>query len=132
MILADTSIWVDHLRTADVGLVSLLGAGRVLMHPFVVGEIALGRLRQRAIILGDLLALPQMSVATDSEVMEFIEQNGLSGTGIGWVDAHLLAAVRLTAGAQLWTRDKRLNDAARHLRAAFSPPALRRSGGEPT
>jgi predicted nucleic acid-binding protein len=74
MILVDTSIWVDHLRAADAGLASLLGTGRVLMHPFVVGEIALGHLRKRALILGDLLALPQISTAADFEVMDFVER----------------------------------------------------------
>ncbi len=118
MILVDTSIWVDHLRTGDAALAGLLDTGRVLAHPAVVGEVALGMLRQRALVLASLLALPQAVVTTDGEVLAFIEDNDLAGLGIGYVDAHLLAATRLTAGASLWTRDKRLLRAAERLRLA--------------
>lgn len=108
MILVDSSVWVDHLRHGDQRLVTLLEASQVLTHPFVVGEIALGSLKNRETILGSLRGLPQAATATDEEVQKFIESNALFGLGIGYIDAHLLAAVRLDAGSQLWTRDKRL------------------------
>lgn len=120
MILVDTSIWIDHLRAGDKSLSALLDAGRVLAHPFVVGELALGILRQRDIILDALSDLPQARVATDKEVLHLIDQNALSGLGIGYVDAHLLAAVRLTAGSVLWTRDKRLHRVADRLKVAMA------------
>lgn len=108
MILVDTSIWIDHLRQRDERLSKLLNQGLVLAHPFVIGELALGSLQNRAVILGALQDLPQAPVATEGEVLSFIEQNALYGIGIGYIDAHLLAAVRLSPGATLWTRDKRL------------------------
>jgi hypothetical protein len=115
MILADTSIWIDHLRAGDARLSTSLHAGRIVTHPFVIGALALGRLKQRAKILAALADLPQALVATESEVLHFIEQNGLAGQGIGYVDAHLLAAVRLSDGTALWTRDKRLRAIAERL-----------------
>jgi predicted nucleic acid-binding protein len=87
----------------------------VLGHPFVLGEIALGRLRDPALVLGLLADLPQAIVATDGEVLGFIRRHGLAGLGIGYVDAHLLAAARLTPDARLWTRDRRLAEAAERL-----------------
>jgi predicted nucleic acid-binding protein len=112
VILVDTSVWVDHLRSGDTALEDFLDGGRVLVHPFVIGELALGNLRQRDLVLGALSDLPQASVATDQEVLHFIGRRSLSGLGVGYVDAHLLAAVRLTEGASLWTRDKRLHRVA--------------------
>lgn len=120
MILVDTSVWIDHLRTNDKSLSNLLNAGRVLAHPFVTGELALGNLRQRAIILEALSDLPQAKVATDMETRYFIDEHALFGRGIGYVDAHLLAAVRLTPGAALWTRDKRLHAVAGRLKLAMA------------
>lgn len=108
MILVDSSVWVDHLRQGDQRLVTLLETSQVLTHPFVVGEIALGSLKNREGILSSLKGLPQATTGTDEEVQQFIESNALFGLGIGYIDAHLLAAVRLNAGSQLWTRDKRL------------------------
>jgi predicted nucleic acid-binding protein len=108
LILVDTSVWVDHLRSGNKVLASLLDAGTVLVHPFVIGELALGHLRQRAVILDALADLPQVSVATDTEVLHFIDRNALFGRGVGYVDVHLLASVRLTPGAMLWTSDRRL------------------------
>lgn len=108
MILVDTSIWIDHLRQRNERLSKLLNQGQVLAHPFVIGELALGSLQNRAAILGALQDLPQAPVATEGEVLSFIEQNALYGNGIGYIDAHLLAAVRLSPGTTLWTRDKRL------------------------
>lgn len=108
MILVDSSIWIAHLRARDETLARLLAEGQVLAHPFVTGELALGNLRNRDAILGALQDLPQAGVATESEVLRFIGQKGLYGLGIGYIDAHLLAAVLLTPGCMLWTRDKRL------------------------
>ncbi|MGF1640041.1 MAG: type II toxin-antitoxin system VapC family toxin, partial [Rhodospirillales bacterium] len=115
MILVDTSVWVDHLRLGDETLAGLLETGRVLVHPFVVGELALGNLRQRQVILGYLQDLPQVEVATHGEVLQFIERQGPAGLGIGYVDVHLLASTLLTSGSSLWTRDKRLSAVAEHL-----------------
>ena len=118
MILVDTSVWVDHLRAGDRTLVRLLENSQVLVHPFVIGELALGNVRQRANLLAELQNLPQAPVASDQEVLRFIELHELFGLGIGYVDAHLLAAVRLSAGSSLWTRDKRLLAIAVHLGTA--------------
>ena len=115
MILVDTSIWVDHLRAGDKVLAGLLDAGSVLAHAFVIGELALGNLRQRDLVLTTIRDLPQAGVASDGEMLHFIGRYALFGLGIGYVDAHLLAAVRLTAGAALWTRDKRLLAVAQRL-----------------
>jgi predicted nucleic acid-binding protein len=118
VILVDTSIWVDHLRANSRQLAALLEAGQVLAHLFVTGELALGRLRQRDLVLSALSDLPQANVATDDEVRHFIDQHALFG--IGYVDAHLLAATRLTATAVLWTRDKRLQLVADRLGLAMA------------
>ena len=113
--LVDTSIWVEHLRRGYAPLATKLDGGEVWTHPFVIGEIACGNLRHRAEVLALLGALPLAAVADHDEVLEFLEAASLSGTGIGWVDAHLLAASRL-AGISLWTLDRRLGSAARRLR----------------
>ena len=115
MILVDSSVWVDHFRQGEQRLVTLLEASQVLTHPFVVGEIALGSLKNREGIIGSLKGLPQAATVTDEEVQQFIESNALFGLGIGYIDAHLLAAVRLNAGSQLWTRDKRLGAIANRM-----------------
>lgn len=115
MILVDTSIWIDHLRQHDENLSKLLNQGRVLVHPFVIGELALGKLRDRDTLLDALQNLPQAPVATEGEVLQFIQTNSLYGVGIGYIDAHLLAAARLLPGTSLWTRDKRLLAAATNL-----------------
>ncbi len=120
MILVDTSIWIDHLRTGGELLAELLSAGRVLTHPFVIGELALGDMRQRGAILDALSNLPHAELATDAEVLSFINRQSLFGRGIGYVDVHLLASVRLTAGVQLWTRDNRLHSVAEQLGLAMA------------
>ncbi len=119
MILVDSSIWIDHLRSGDQTLVELLNASRVLMHPFVLGELACGNLRNRSEILSLLKGLPQAAVASHAEVMFFTERQSLMGKGVGYVDAHLLAAVALDGPTQLWTRDKRLRKLAASLEVAY-------------
>ncbi|HYZ40478.1 MAG TPA: type II toxin-antitoxin system VapC family toxin [Stellaceae bacterium] len=121
MILADTSVWIDHLRVGDAVLGDFLDRGRVLGHPFVTGELALGNLKQRDIVLRALRRLPQATVASHEEVLRLVKRQPLYGLGIGYVDAHLLAAIRLTAGAKLWTRDRRLRTVAAQLGLAAAP-----------
>ena len=121
MILVDTSVWVDHLRRDNPAVVKLLDAGRVLVHPFVIGEVALGQMRQRKVILTALADLPCVLVATEDEVMSFIERHALYGRGVGYVDVHLLAAVRLTTGVALWTNDRKLHAVADALGLAMQP-----------
>ena len=114
MILVDTSIWVDHLRHTDAHLAVLLNQTMISIHPFVVGELACGNLRQRDQILGLLKALPQATMATNNEVFEFIERFQLMGQGVGFIDSHLLASAKLDA-SPLWTGDKRLARLAQNL-----------------
>lgn len=121
MILLDTSIWVDHLRAGDPTVSALLERGLILAHPWVAGEIALGNLTNHLEVLGLLASLPQATVATTDEVLTLIERHGLSGRGIGYVDAQLLAATRLTRDAALWTNDKRLAAAASRLGCGVDP-----------
>ncbi len=118
MILVDTSVWIDHLRTGDPELVALLQDGSVLAHPWVTGELALSHLSRRSEILGLLHNLPQARAATDLEVLILIDNHQLFGLGIGYVDAHLLAATTLTTGARLWTHDQRLAAVATQLTLA--------------
>ncbi len=112
MILVDSSVWIDHFRSGEPGLIGWLEAGRVLTHPFVIGELALGSLRGRQAILTMLSDLPAGFVASDQEVLHMIDREALHGQGIGYVDTHLLASVRLTPKALLWTRDRRLASVA--------------------
>ncbi|MCW4461857.1 type II toxin-antitoxin system VapC family toxin [Sphingomonas sp. BT-65] len=119
MILADTTIWIDHLRHGDPLMAERLQSGLIFTHPFVIGEIALGSLRRREDILRALRRLPATTRARDEEVQILIERQPLYNLGIGYVDAHLLAAVRLTPGLRLWTRDRRLHGAALNLGVAL-------------
>ncbi|HEX6099221.1 MAG TPA: PIN domain-containing protein [Thermoanaerobaculia bacterium] len=118
MILVDTSVWIDHFHRRVPALADLLEAGEVLTHPFVIGELACGTLKNRKEILELLSSLPAAVVATDQETLFYIEQHKLMGKGLGYMDAHLLVSVTLTEDARLWTRDKRLADVARMLRVA--------------
>jgi len=118
VILVDTSVWINHLRAGDERLTTLLDSGEVLGHPYVTGELALGHLQPRDAILSDLRDLPQASVVSDEEVLQLIEDQKLFGRGIGYVDAHLLAAVRLTLDTKLWTGDRRLQAIAAELGVA--------------
>jgi len=122
MILVDTSVWIDHLRDGDDELASLLEAMQVLGHPFVVGEMACGNLANRAEVLKLMGDLPQATAASDPEVLYFIDRHRLMGRGIGYVDAHLLAALVLNPPARLWTRDRRLGTIAGQLGLAYSIP----------
>jgi predicted nucleic acid-binding protein len=119
VILVDTSIWIDHFRRGDERLATLLNQGQVLIHSYVIGELALGNMRLRRQLLRELQELPRARVATEQEVLFFIERLGLFGQGIGYVDAHLLAAARLTEGTTLWTRDRRLSNVSTRLGLAF-------------
>lgn len=120
MILVDTSIWIDHLHRAEPVLIELLNASDVAGHPMVVGELALGVLRDREVILAALTDLASVRVATHGEVMRFIERRRLYGRGLSLVDVHLLASVLLTPGTALWTRDKRLRSSAEDLAVAYA------------
>ncbi|WP_100959584.1 type II toxin-antitoxin system VapC family toxin [Bosea sp. FBZP-16] len=117
MILLDISVWIDHLRHGEPPLIEFLAEGQVLVHSFVVAEIALGSLARRDNVIAILKALPQAPVALHEEVMAVIEDERLYGLGIGHVDVHLLASARL-ADALLWTRDRRLRAAAEQLGVA--------------
>ena len=122
MILVDTSVWVDHLRRSEPDLIDALDSGLVLMHPFVLGEIACGNLKRRTDVLSLMSALPQAAMATDNEALEFIDRRRLMGRGIGYIDVHLLASAVLTGTATLWTRDKRLSVVADDLALNFERP----------
>lgn len=121
MILADTSVWVDHLRGSHADLGPLLDRGQILNHPYVTGELALGNLQGRSEILTLLQRLPNAVVAQDEEVLLFIDNERLTGAAIGYVDACLLAAARLTPETRFWTRDRRLGEVALKLGLAFTP-----------
>jgi len=123
VILVDTAVWIDHLHRSIPELVELLENERVLIHPFVIGELACGRIANRDEVLDLLATLPFAVVATDLETLELIDRHRLMGKGIGYFDAHLLASVLLTDQAQLWTRDKRLAEIAIRLRRAHRPPS---------
>ena len=118
MILVDTSVWVDHLRSGDAQLIDLLERAQVVMHPFVVGEMACGSLGDRSSVLELLQDLPVASVAESEEVLGFIERHVLHGKGIGYVDVHLLASAAI-GGTRLWTRDRRLHAMAVRLGHAY-------------
>ena len=115
MILADTSVWVDHLRGADADLGDWLEMGSVFIHPFIIGELACGHMKNRGAIIGLLGQLPTVPRATDDEALQFIDTHLLTAKGIGYVDVHLLASVALSTGVRLWTRDRRLASVAAEL-----------------
>ncbi len=119
LVLATASVWAGHLRHGDPVLARRLEAGTVLSHPLVIGELAMGQIRHREMILESLRALPGAVTASDEEVYDFIEREGLHGQSLGYVDAHLLAATRLTPRARLWSRDARVREVATRMGAAF-------------
>lgn len=118
MILVDSSIWIGHLRASDPRLLTVLANGDALMHPFVLGELALGRLARRAAVIADLGELPAARVIDDAEVLSFIDSASLSGSGLGYVDAHLVASA-LSSSARLWSNDRKLHAVAARLGAAI-------------
>ena len=120
--LADTSVWIDHLRRGNAHLASLLESGEIESHPFVIGELACGNLRRREEILSLIGSLPKAVEAEHDEVLALIESRGLVGSGLGWIDMHLLASALLGRRA-LWTLDKRLAENARRLKVLFEPAA---------
>lgn len=115
MIIVDTSVWIDHFQKSNPQLSAELNVGNVLAHPFVIGEIACGNVRNRVVILTSLQALAWANVASPTEILVFIERHKIMGKGIGYVDAHLLASTLLTKGASLWTRDRKLLEVAGQL-----------------
>ena len=120
MILVDTSVWVDHLRTPNAQLAERLDRHQVLAHPWVIGELALGNLHDRAGVISALRGLPTPTVATGPELLSLIDRESLHGSGIGYVDAQLLASTRLTPDARLWTADRRLASVATRLGVSFA------------
>jgi len=114
MIFVDTSVWVDHLRKTDEELSTLLDQGIVLCHPFMIGEMACGNMKNRDEILVLLAALPKVEVASHEEAMHLVTDRKLWGKGIGWIDVHLLASA-LLSNCTLWTKDKALQSVARSL-----------------
>jgi len=122
MILVDTSIWIDHFSLRGQHMQSLLEADLILMHPWIIGELACVHLSSRASTIYFLQRLPAIPAVTSDEVLFMIEQHTLFGRGVSYVDMHLLASARLH-GATLWSRDKRLVKAATDLQIAYIPPA---------
>ena len=112
--LIDTSVWVDHFRRGNDELKSALGRGEVLTHPFVTGELACGNLKRRLEILTLMAALPEAPTVDHHEALTFLDRRGLAGSGLGWIDVHLLASASL-AGLRLWSLDRRLDGAAAQL-----------------
>lgn len=119
MILIDTSVWIEHLSEGGRVIEDMLKTNKVLIHPFVIGEIACGNLANRTEILSLLNDLPALPVAAESSVLYFIEQNELMGIGIGYIDAHLLTATALEPPTRLLTLDKRLKAAAESLNLSY-------------
>ena len=118
MVLVDTSIWIIHLRQGDRQLEKLLMDAEVMCHPFILGELACGNLKNRSEIISLLQALPMTPTIEFDEFLFFVERNQLMGKGVGFVDVQLLASAQL-AGVQLWTADKRLKSAAGQLKLTF-------------
>ncbi len=118
MVLVDTSVWIDHLRKGNPRLEALLGEGEVLCHPFVIGELACGHIVNRRQILAFLNSLPQVVAAGHDEVMRLIDVHQLMGTGIGYLDAHLLASARLSS-VPIWTFDVSLSKTSAKLTGAY-------------
>jgi predicted nucleic acid-binding protein len=125
VILADTSIWIDHFRRVDAELRRIIEDDLLLCHPAVIGELALGSLRDRGSVIAFLAAQRAVAVATHDEVMTMIERHSLFSIGIGYTDAHLLASVLLAQQATLWTRDKRLRTAAEKAGVSLHLPINR-------
>lgn len=121
LVVVDSAIWIDHINKGDAELASLLRSKRVRLHPMIVGEVALGSVAKRDVVLRELQELPALGMVSHAEVMAMIEWLKLWSTGIGYVDAHLLASTRQAAGCELWTPDKKLHVQAERLGVAYSP-----------
>lgn len=119
MILVDTSVWVQHLRRGSRELEALLPKGEVICHPFIIGELACGSMKNRSEILGLLKSLPQGVLAENDEVLALVDQHRMYGRGLGWVDVHLIASA-LLSDALLWTLDRPLRQAADELGIRYS------------
>jgi predicted nucleic acid-binding protein len=124
MVLVDTSVWVRHLREGDPELERLLNDGKVMCHPFIVGELACGNLQKRHEVLSLLRLLPLATQAEHEEILQFIEKSHLMGKGLGYVDVHLSASAVLT-GVPMWTYDKSLDEANEGLGIRYEPVLLR-------
>jgi len=114
MVLVDTSVWVAHLREGNIGLEELLNEGQAACHPFIIGELACGNLKNRSLILSLFKSLPLATVAEHEEVMHFIENKDLMGKGLGYVDMHLLSSASLS-GVPVWTLDQKLDASSERL-----------------
>lgn len=123
MLLVDTSIWIDHFRHKDARLSESLGRHNVLIHAFVLGELALGHLPRFTQVANDLMDLPNATIAAPNEILKLISRQALAGSGIGYVDAHLVASTFLMPGVRLWTRDKKLRSVAERLSIAAEAEA---------
>ena len=121
MILIDTSVWIAHLEAANEVLISLMEREEAATHPFVIGEVAMGYIQRRDVVIGELRKLPSVRVAGDRDVVSMVERHRLFGSGIGYIDAHLLAAALLADGMTLWTHDRRLRVAATRLGVVAYP-----------
>ena len=120
MIVVDTSVWIDHFRAQVPALEHLLLAGQAMCHPMIMGELAVGHLRDWLGAVGGLQALPQAKTASEGEFLALIASEKLATTGLGFVDVHLLASCRATPGTKLWSRDKRLGKYADRLGVAWA------------
>lgn len=118
MVLVDTSVWVSHFRNGNARLQALLNEGLVVCHPFVIGELACGNLKNRAEILSLLQSLPSAETAEHDEILQFIERRQLMGKGLGLIDMHMLASAVLT-GTPLWTLDNKLNQVSANLKLGY-------------
>lgn len=119
MVIVDTSVWVNHLRAGNPTLKMLLLEAEVVCHPFIIGELSCGRIKNRKEVLSLLQALPASPVITDQEFLHFLESHNLMGKGIGFVDVHLLASATLSR-IQLWTEDKNLKQVALSLNLSYA------------
>lgn len=115
LVLADTSVWTDHLRSREPVLDVLVQCEQLLMHPYVIGELAMGNLKDRTTFIRRLHQMEMSLRASEDEVAALVEGQRLHGSGLSWIDAHLLASVLLMDEVRLWTRDRRLNAAAERL-----------------
>ncbi|KNZ32048.1 MAG: ribonuclease [Methylibium sp. NZG] len=123
MILVDSSVWIDHFRKTDATLSALLASRVVLCHPFVIGELALGQLSKRDAVLAALGVLPMAPLVPHDDVLAFVERHQLAGSGIGWIDVHLLASTLVGGRVSLWSRDRRLATAAAARGVAYAATA---------